>query len=380
MTYEFLQHYWWFLISLLAALLVFLLFVQGANSLLFSLGKNEEERRLIMNSTGRKWEITFTTLVTFGGAFFAAFPLFYATSFGGAFWLWTIVLVSFVLQPISYEFQNKAGNLFGARTFQIFLVINGIIGPLMLGGAIGTLFEGADFYIDKDNITNELQPVICRWANDWHGIDALFNPWVLVFGIMVLFMSQMLGSLYIMNNVNDEEIRSRASDRLVEVTIGFIILLFIYLAHLMLKDGYAWHPDTHEVYLVPNKYWHNILEMWYLLAMLLIAEALILVGVIRTLLGKTYLGGIWPVSIGVVLAVVALILCAGWNHTVYYPSNVDLQASLTIANSCASEFSLRAMAYLSFVIPFVITYIVIAWRKIDSKKLEKEDIWRDDAY
>lgn len=380
MTYEFLQHYWWFLISLLAALLVFLLFVQGANSLLFSLGKNEEERRLIMNSTGRKWEITFTTLVTFGGAFFAAFPLFYATSFGGAFWLWTIVLVSFVLQPISYEFQNKAGNLFGARTFQIFLLINGIIGPVMLGGAIATLFEGADFTINKDYITNGIQPVISQWANDWHGIDALFNPWVLVFGIVVLLLADMLGLLYVMNNVNDEEIRSRASTLLVGVTIAFILLMCAYLAHLMLKDGYAWRPDTHEIYIVPNKYWHNLTEMWYLLLMLMVSEGLILVGVIRTILGKTYLGGIWPVGTGTVLMVVSLMLCAGWNNTVYYPSNVDLQSSLTIANSCSSEFSLRTIAYLSFVIPFVFAYIVIAWRKIDSKKLDRDEILSDDAY
>jgi len=379
-TYEFLQQYWWFLVSLLGALLVFLMFVQGANSLVWSLGTNETERRLIVNSTGRKWEFTFTTLVTFGGAFFASFPLFYSTSFGGAYWLWMLILFSFVLQAVSYEFQNKLGNLLGARTFQLMLIINGIVGPLLLGGAVATFFEGSNFIVEKNNITDMAQPVISQWANASHGLDALLNPWVLVFGFAVFFLARILGILYVMNNVNDENIRSRASVRLVGATICFLVLFIAYLVHLLLMDGYAWNPQTGDIMMEPNKYFHNFLEMWYLLVLLLIGVVLVLYGILRTILSKTYVAGIWPVGIGVVLTVLALLLCAGWNHTAYYPSTADLQSSLTIANSCSSEFTLRTMAIVSLLIPFVLAYIIVAWRKIDKKKLDKEEITNDEAY
>jgi len=379
-TYEFLQQYWWFLVSLLGALLVFLMFVQGANSLVWSLGTNETERRLIVNSTGRKWEFTFTTLVTFGGAFFASFPLFYSTSFGGAYWLWMLILFSFVLQAVSYEFQNKLGNLLGARTFQLMLIINGIVGPLLLGGAVATFFEGSNFIVEKNNITDMAQPVISQWANASHGLDALLNPWVLVFGFAVFFLARILGILYVMNNVNDENIRSRASVRLVGATICFLVLFIAYLVHLLLMDGYAWNPQTGDIMMEPNKYYHNFLEMWYLLVLLLIGVVLVLYGILRTILSKTYVAGIWPVGIGVVLTVLALLLCAGWNHTAYYPSTADLQSSLTIANSCSSEFTLRTMAIVSLLIPFVLAYIIVAWRKIDKKKLDKEEITNDEAY
>ena len=379
MTYTFLQHYWCFIVSLLGALLVFLLFVQGANSLALSLGKSEEGRRLVYNSTGRKWEFTFTTLVTFGGAFFASFPLFYSTSFGGAYWLWMIILFSFVLQAVSYEFQNKLGNLLGAKTFQTFLVINGILGPLLLGGAVATFFEGSNFIVAKDNLTG-MQPVISQWANASHGLDALLNPWVLVFGFAVFFLARILGALYIINNVGDEDIRSRASVRLGGATIAFLILFVSYLVHLLLKDGYAFDPVTGIISIEPYKYLHNLLEMWYLFALLLIGVVLVLYGIIRTIISKTYIGGIWPTGIGVVLTVLVLLLCAGWNHTAYYPSTADLQSSLTIANSCSSEFTLRTMAYVSLLIPFVLAYIIVAWRKIDSKKLDKDEIKHDEAY
>lgn len=379
-TYEFLQQYWWFLVSLLGALLVFLLFVQGANSLVWSLGTNETERRLIVNSTGRKWEFTFTTLVTFGGAFFASFPLFYSTSFGGAYWLWMLILLSFVLQAVSYEFQNKLGNLLGARTFQLMLIINGFLGPLLLGGAVATFFEGSKFIVQKDNITDMVSPVISQWANASHGLDALLNPWVLVLGIAVFFLSRILGILYVMNNVNDENIQSRASARLVWTTICFLVLFLSYLVHLLMTDGYAWNPETGVISMQSNKYLHNFLEMWYLLVVLLVGVVLVLYGIVRTIFSKTYIKGIWPVGVGVVLTVLALLLCAGWNHTAYYPSTADLQSSLTIANSCSSEFTLRTMAIVSLLIPFVLAYIIVAWRKIDKKKLDKDEIAHDEAY
>ena len=379
-TYEFLQQYWWFLVSLLGALLVFLMFVQGANSLVWSLGTNETERRLIVNSTGRKWEFTFTTLVTFGGAFFASFPLFYSTSFGGAYWLWMLILFSFVLQAVSYEFQNKLGNMLGARTFQLMLILNGIVGPLLLGGAVATFFEGSNFLVEKNNITDMAQPVISQWANASHGLDALLNPWVLVFGFAVFFLAQILGILYVMNNVNDENIRSRASVRLVGATICFLVLFVAYLVHLLLMDGYAWNPLTGDIMMEPNKYLHNFLEMWYVLVLLLIGVVLVLYGIVRTILSKTYVAGIWHVGIGVVLTVLALLLCAGWNHTAYYPSTADLQSSLTIANSCSSEFTLRTMAIVSLLIPVVLAYIIVAWRKIDKKKLDKDEITNEEAY
>ena len=382
MTYEFLQNYWWFIVSLLGALLVFLLFVQGANSLARSLGWTEEGRRLVYNSTGRKWEFTFTTLVTFGGAFFASFPLFYSTSFGGAYWLWMIILFTFVLQAVSYEFQNKLGNLLGRKTFQFFLTLNGILGPLLLGGAVATFFEGSNFLVVKENLINsqlEVSPVISSWANCSHGLDALLNPWVLVFGFAVVFLARVLGILYVMNNVNDEDIRSRGSVRLIGATVPFLIAFVAYLVHLLLKDGYAYNTDG-LIYLEPYKYLSNFMEMWYLLILLLVGVVLVLWGIGKTILTKGYNCGIWPVGIGTVLVVLALLLCAGWHGTAYYPSTADLQSSLTIRNSCSSEFTLRTMFYVSLLVPFVLAYIVYAWRAIDSKKLDKEELYTDHAY
>lgn len=378
MTYEFLQQYWWFLVSLLGALLVFLMFVQGANSMLFSLGRGEEERRMLVNSTGRKWEITFTTLVTFGGAFFASFPLFYSTSFGGAYWLWMAILFSFVLQAVSYEFQNKLGNLLGTKTFQWFLVVNGIVGPLLLGGAVATFFNGSNFIVEKMNMTDQLQPVISHWANASHGLDALLDPWNLIFGFAVFFLARILGILYIMNNVNDENIRSRGSVRLVGATIVFLVLFLSFLVRTLLKDGFAFDPATGAIVMEPMKYWHNLIDMWYVTVVLLVGVVLVLYGIGKTVVSKTYVGGIWPVGIGVVLVVLCLLLCAGWNNTAYYPSNADLQSSLAIANSCSSEFTLRTMFYVSLLIPFVLAYIAYAWRKLDSRKIDKEEIATDE--
>ena len=381
MTYECLQQYWWFLVSLLGALLVFLMFVQGANSMIFSLGANDVERRLIVNSTGRKWEFTFTTLVTFGGAFFASFPLFYSTSFGGAYWLWMIILFSFVLQAVSYEFQNKLGNLLGARTFQWCLIANGILGPLLLGGAVATFFNGSNFIVSKDNMLDGgLQPVISSWANASHGLDALLDPWNLILGLAVFFLARVLGILYIINNVNDENIRCRGSVRLVGTAVPFVILFVAFVGRLVLEAGYAYDPITGVISMEPMKYLHNLCDMWYVTIVLVVGVVAVLYGIIRTIVSKTYIAGIWPAGIGTVLTVLALLLCAGWNNTAFYPSNADLQSSLTIVNSCSSEFTLQVMSVVSILVPFVLAYIIYAWYSIDKKKLDKEELLTDEAY
>lgn len=379
-TYSFLQHYWWFLVSLLGALLVFLMFVQGANSLVFNLGKTEHERRMVVNSTGRKWETTFTTLVTFGGAFFASFPLFYSTSFGGAYWLWMIILFSFVVQAVSYEFQNKLGNILGVKTFQWCLVINGILGPVLLGGAVATFFNGSNFLVDKINITNGMAPVISRWANYSHGLDALLDIWNVVLGLAVFFLARILGLLYIINNVADDTLRARSRKHLIYNTGAFLLLFLPFLIRTLLKDGFAYDPATGVISMESMKYLYNLLDMWYLAVVLLVGVALLLFGIVKTVLSNTYIKGIWPAGIGVVLVVLVLLLIAGWNNTAYYPSNADLQSSLTIMNSSSSEFTLRTMSVVSLFIPFVLAYIVYVWHAMDSKKITKEEIKHEDAY
>ena len=380
MSYDFLQHYWWFLVSFLGALLVFLLFVQGANTLIFNLGKTDSERRIVINSTGRKWEFTFTTLVVFGGGFFASFPLFYSTSFGGAYWLWMIILFSFVIQAVSYEFQNKIGNILGTKTFQVFLIINGFIAPLLLGGAVATFFNGSNFIVDKGNITEFAQPVISRWANCSHGLDALLDIWNLVLGAAVFFLARALGSFYIINNVASNIINSRARRQVLLNSAIFLVLFLVFLTHILLKDGYAYDPQTGIITMEPMKYLHNLLDMWYLLIILLISVALLLYAIIRTVRDESYTKGIWLAGVGVVLVVLILLLCAGWNNTAYYPSNVDLQSSLTIANSSGSKFTLTAMSVVSLFIPFVLGYIFWAWRAIDKKQITEEEILDEEAY
>ena len=377
MTYDFLQHYWWFIISLLGALLVFLLFVQGANSMIFQLGKTEEERRMLINSTGRKWEFTFTTLVTFGGAFFASFPLFYSTSFGGAYWVWVLILFTFIIQAISYEFQNKAGNLFGVRTFQTGLIINGILGPLLLGGAVATFFTGSNFIVEKGNITDFMQPVISHWANGSRGLDVLLNPWVVIFGISVVFLARILGTLYINNNVNDDIIRGRVRKQLLVNTVLFLLFFLPFLIVTLVGEGYAVN-GAGVIVMEPMKYLNNLLVMWPLAIILLVGVVLLLFGIVKTVLKPEYVRGIWPAGIGVVLVVLVLFLIAGWNNTAYYPSTADPQSSLTLQNSSSSEFTLKAMFYVSFLVPFVLAYIVYAWRAIDKKAIDRKEIAEDD--
>ena len=373
-TYIFLQQYWWLVVSLLGAILVFLLFVQGGNSLLFCLGKTEEHRKMMVNSTGRKWEFTFTTLVTFGGAFFASFPLFYSTSFGGAYWLWMIILFSFVLQAVSYEFQSKAGNLLGKKTYQTFLVINGVVGPLLLGGAVATFFTGSDFYINKGNMVNEVMPVISHWGNGWHGLDALTNIWNVILGLAVFFLARVLGALYFINNIADKELVAKCRRSLIANTVLFLVFFLAFVIRTLLADGYAVNPETKEIYMEPYKYFNNFIEMPVVLIVFLVGVVLVLFGIGKTLLKKTFDKGIWFVGIRTVLTVLALLLTAGYNNTAYYPSNTDIQSSLTLANSCSSQFTLKTMAYVSILVPFVIAYIFYAWRSIDNRKIDAKEM------
>lgn len=373
-TYAFLQQYWWAIVSLLGAFLVFLLFVQGGNSLLFCLGKTEEHRKMMINSTGRKWEFTFTTLVTFGGAFFASFPLFYSTSFGGAYWLWMIILFSFVLQAVSYEFQSQAGNLLGKNTYRVFLVINGVVGPVLLGGAVATFFTGSAFIIDKDNMGDTLMPVISRWANGWHGLDALANPWNVVMGLAVFFLARVLGALYFINNIADTELVARCRRLLWGNSVLFLIFFLTFLVRTLVADGFAVQPENGWICMEPYKYLHNFLAMPWVLVIFLLGVAGVLGGIVRTLWKPGYDKGIWLSGAGTILAVFALLLTAGYNHTAYYPSVADLQSSLTLANSCSSRFTLEVMAYVSILVPFVLAYIFYAWRRIDSHKIDADEM------
>lgn len=370
-TYIFLQHYWWFLISLLGGLLVFLLFVQGGQSLLFQLGKTEAQRQLLLESTGKKWELTFTTLVTFGGAFFASFPLFYSTSFGGAYWVWMLILLCFVLQAVSYEYQMRKGNLLGKKTYRIFLLINGIAGPVLLGTAVGTFFNGAEFIVNKEQLSVLSMPVISQWATPWHGLEAVLNIWNVCLGIAVFFLARVLAILYFMNNIDDESIRSQSWNRLLPESIAFLLFFLAFLAHWLIADGFAVNPDTQEIFMQPYKYALNLLEMPHVTGILLVGVILVLWGIGKTYLNPSYREGIWFSGTGTVLTVLALLLCAGWNHTAYYPSITDLQSSLTLQNSCSSPFTLKVMSYVSILIPFVLAYIFYAWRAIDLKPGKK---------
>lgn len=379
-TYVFLQHYWWAVVSLLGAILVFLLFVQGGNSLLFCVGKDDVRKQLVINSTGRKWEFTFTTLVTFGGAFFASFPLFYSTSFGGAYWLWMIILFTFVLQAVSYEFQSKLGNLLGRKTYRIFLVINGVVGPILLGGAVATFFTGSNFIVDKGNLAELSMPVISGWANASHGLDALLNVWNVIFGLAVFFLARILGALYFINNIDSPEIAASSRKVLKIETPLFLVLFLAFFVKILVGEGFA-VADDGTVFMEKYKYLNNFLEMPVVAAVFLLGVLLLLSGIIIDgFLGKNRLSGkgIFFSGFGTVLAVFGLLLCAGYNGTAYYPSTADLQSSLTIANSCSSEFTLKTMAYVSILVPFVIAYIAYAWKSINSRKLSAEELEKEE--
>lgn len=364
MTYEFLQHYWCFIVALLGALLVFQLFVQGVNAVAHSIGYSEESRRLIYDSIGSRWVFTFTTLVIFCGVFFVSFPLFYSISFGGAYWLWIIFLFTFVFQVAGYLLQNKMKH---PSVCWFFLILNGYIGPMLLGSIIATFFEGANFIVEK-NATDAV-PASIHWANASHGLDVLINPWVLVFSVAIFFLARILGLLYLMNNVTDEEIRSNGYGRLIAAAIHFVGLFTIYFGHLLLKDGYTYNAGY--ISTEANKYLTNFTDMWYLSAILLIGLILILYATLKGIITKKYTGCFWPASIGTVFTISALILCAMWNHTAYYPSTEDPHSSLTIINSCNNEVALQTMFYISLFAPFVLAYIIYRWRAIENKKADK---------
>ena len=347
-TYVFLQHYWWFVISLLGGLLVFLMFVQGGNVMLASPGLDDTRRRLVINSTGRKWEFTFTTLVTFGGAFFASFPLFYSTSFGGAYWVWMLILFTFVLQAVSYEFCSKRGNLLGARAYRAFLVINGLLAPFLVGVAVATFFTGSEFVVNRDNMTT-LMPVISRWTGPLHGLEALGNVWNWVLGIAVALLVQMLGAMYVINNVDDARLDAHCRRVVRVLAVPFVAFFVSFVIFLLTTDGYAADPVTGEVTMQPGKYLANFVEMPAVAAIFLAGVVLVLLGVWVTVMRRGNRRGIWLSGTGTVLAVMALLLCAGYNGTAYYPSSADLQSSLTIANSsrCARWHSSASSSRLS---------------------------------
>lgn len=378
-TYTFLQQYWWFLIALLGGLLVFLLFVQGGNALIFLAGKNEGQRQLIVNSTGRKWELTFTTLVTFGGAFFASFPLFYSTSFGGAYWVWILILVTFVFQAVSYEFQSKAGNILGKNTFRIFLTINGCLAPLLIGAAVGTFFTGSDFIVNKNAVSNIGAPVISRWTNEWHGLEAVANHFNVEFGLMVMFLSVCLGALYMINNIDDKELDISLRRSLMICFGGFLLMLVLVLIQFITMEGFAVDAEG-VVAMEKGKYFQNLIQMPVVLIMFLLGAVLLVAGIVMTLVKKGFNRGIWITGPGTVLAVMAIFMIAAYNGTAYYPSTADLQSSLTLSNSCSSEFTLKTMAIVSLIIPFVVAYIAYFWRQMDKRSLTKEELENSDKY
>lgn len=372
-TYIFLQHYWWFIVSLLGALLVFLLFVQGGQTLIYTLGKTNDERTMLINSLGRKWEYTFTTLVTFGGAFFASFPLFYSTSFGGAYWVWMAILFCFIIQAISYEYRSKPNNVLGKRTFETFLFINGLVGTILLGTAVATFFTGSMFSVDKMNLTNLSNPIISSWETPWHGLEAALNLHNLSLGLAVFFLARVLALQYFINMIDDISISTRARKQMWFNAIPFVVLFLVFAIWLMLRDGFAVNPDTAMVYMEPYKYFKNLIEMPALLVMLLLGVVLVLFGIYKSMLTGS-IKGVWYTGIGTVATVLALLLVAGYNNTAYYPSTFDLQSSLTIFNSSSSKFTLTVMSYVSIMVPFVVAYIWYAWKSINNKKIDAEEM------
>ena len=370
----FYQQYWWFLISLLGAILVFLLFVQGGQSLLATMGKTEIEKSMMVNSLGRKWEFTFTTLVVFGGAFFASFPLFYSTSFGGAYWLWMAILFSFIIQAVSYEYRSKSGNFLGKKTYDAFLFVNGVVGPLLLGVAVGTFFTGADFVVDKANLTTPGAPVISSWTNDWHGLEALLDVRNLLLGITVLLLARTQGALYFMNNIKDDTLFERARKQVLVNGIVFVLFFLSFVAATLLATGYETNPLTGEVFTRPYKYFYNLIEMPWVAGLFLVGVVLVLYALIRSVFGQHFTRGIWFSGIGTVLVVLSLFFIAGYNHTPYYPSAADMQSSLTICNSSSSLFTLKTMSVVSLLIPFVLAYIVYVWRAMDKKPITASEM------
>lgn len=388
LDYNGLQHYWWIIVSLLGALLVFMLFVQGGQTLIFSLAKTEKEKTMLLNATGRKWEITFTTLVTFGGAFFASFPLFYSTSFGGAYWVWMAILFAFIIQAVSYEFRSKANNFLGTKTFDVFLFINGVLGSILLGVAVSTFFTGAEFSVEKSNIINQnLQkmPIISSWETPFHGLEAIWTVEKLAFlqnislGLAVFFLARILANLYFQKIIDNVNIQKNSIKSLKINSVLFLAFFLFWLIRLLLIDGFAVNPANQEVSMEAHKYLNNFLEMPFVLVVFLIGVVSVLVGIFINVFRKSK-NGIWFSGIGTVLTVWMLLLNAGFNNTAYYPSTYNLQNSLTIYNSSSSEFTLRTMSYVSLLVPFVLAYIALVWKKLDAKNISEKDLEETEAH
>lgn len=388
LDYNGLQHYWWIIVSLLGALLVFMLFVQGGQTLIFSLAKTEKEKTILLNATGRKWEITFTTLVTFGGAFFASFPLFYSTSFGGAYWVWMAILFAFIIQAVSYEFRSKANNFLGTKTFDVFLFINGVLGSILLGVAVSTFFTGAEFSVEKSNIINQnLQkmPIISSWETPFHGLEAIWTVEKLAFlqnislGLAVFFLARILANLYFQKIIDNVNIQKNSIKSLKINSVLFLVFFLFWLIRLLFIDGFAVNPTNQEVSMEAHKYFNNFLEMPFVLVVFLIGVVLVLVGIFINVFRKSK-NGIWFSGIGTVLTVWMLLLNAGFNNTAFYPSTYNLQNSLTIYNSSSSEFTLRTMSYVSLLVPFVLAYIALVWKKLDAKNISEKDLEETEAH
>lgn len=376
LTYPELQAYWWIIVSLLASLLVFLMFVQGGQTLLIQIAKTEKERSVLINTIGRKWDLGFTTLVTFGGAFFASFPLFYSTSFGGAYWVWILILFSFIIQAVSYEYRTKADNFLGTKTFDTFLLINGILATILIGTAVATFFTGSEFSVNKMNITNVASPVISRWETPTHGLEAAFNFTNLALGLAVFFLARVLALLYFINAIENEAIVKRSAKTMRICSVAFLVFFLLFVGLLLTKDGFAVNPNTNEVFMEPYKYLHNLLAMPVVIV-------LFLLGVVGVLLG-IFLGafkssgkGIWFAGAGTVLAVFSLLMLAGFNNTAFYPSTYDLQSSLTIQNASSSKYTLLAMSWVSILVPFVVAYIWYTWKSMSKRKVSEADIEND---
>jgi len=363
-----LQTYWWFIVSILGALFVFMTFVQGGQTLLYTLGKTDDERSLIINSLGRKWELTFSTLVMFGGALFAAFPLFYATSFGGAYYVWMAILFCFIIQAVSYEYRKKPDNVFGEKFYEKLLFINGSLGVFLIGVALGTLYSGGNF------IVNEMH--LSHWTKASYGLEALLNPFNVAFGLMLLFLSRILASLYFYNNLNNEAIATRIMKTVKNNTLIFLPLFLFVLGYILFQEGYSYHSETKVIFTEPKKFLHTLIEYPFLGVVLLTAICSLLYGIYGALYKQNH-KAIWFSGIGTVVIITVLLFMLGFNHTAYYPSLVDLQSSLTIENSSGSHYTLSVMSVVSLLVPVVFGYIFLVWRSMDKTKMTIEEVNAD---
>jgi cytochrome bd ubiquinol oxidase subunit II len=364
-SHLFLQHYWWIIVSLLASLLVFLMFVQGGQSMIYSLPGSAIQKTMIVNAMGRKWEFTFTTLVTFGGAFFASFPLFYATSFGGAYWVWIAILFSFIIQAIAYEFRSKPNNILGQKTFDLFLFLNGALGPFLIGTAVATFFTGSGFSLNRMNQVH--------WATSWYGLEALLNIRNLALGFSVLFLARINGLLYIINTIDDEDLMKRSNRKLIINSIPFLIFFLFFVISLLFSSGFAADSSTGIISIESYKYFYNFIQMPFVLILFLLGVVGVLTGIGISLLKKNVYG-IWFSGTGTILVVFSMFLIAGFNRTSFYPSSTDLQSSLTILNASSSLFTLKTMMYVSFFIPFVLAYIWYTWKAINNSKITENEM------